>query len=105
MDQLITNLILLFLFFAFIGAVWFLWLEISKQRRRKQGAIVLRRDSKTQRSNNSHDSSLKKQLIRLLHGDRQAVERLIYSAKLKQSGKSERWYEEKVLQDLERDRR
>ncbi|OKH18777.1 hypothetical protein [[Limnothrix rosea] IAM M-220] len=105
MDQLIINLILLFFILVFVGAVWLLWLELSRQQRRKKGAIVLLNQPKRRSSNRGQDSALRKQLIRLLHGDRQAVERLIYSAQLKQPGKSEGWYEEKVLQDLERDRR
>jgi uncharacterized protein HemY len=47
---------------------------------------------------------LKTKLLKLMHGDRQGAERLIQQAKLKYGGKSENWYFEKVIFDLERDR-
>lgn len=109
MDSLITNLILLGLILAFVGAIWFLWLEISRQQRRKRqrGTLVLatKPPSKKSRSTKASDSKLKKQLIKLLHGDREGVERLIKLEQRRQPGKPLKWYEEKVLHDLERDRR
>lgn len=48
---------------------------------------------------------LQRKLLRQLGGDRAVVERLIRREKLKTPGRSEAWYWEKVLSDLERDRR
>ncbi|NJN74155.1 MAG: hypothetical protein HC799_15815 [Limnothrix sp. RL_2_0] len=109
MDILIDNFLVLCFILILVTLIWWLWYEMQKQkRRRKRGAIVLR-SSKASRSPQSRtstkDSSIKRQLIGLLHGDRQAVERLIDSAQTRQPGKSQKWYEEKVLHDLDRDRR
>lgn len=109
MDILIDNFLVLCFVLIVVTLIWWLWFEIQKQkRRRKRGSIVLRspksgRSPQSQKS--TKDSSTKRQLIRLLHGDRQAVERLISSAQMNQPGKSQKWYEEKVLHDLDRDRR
>lgn len=48
-------------------------------------------------------SGLPVDLLRATKGDRQLAIRLINKAKLRFPGKSERWYHEKVLYDLERD--
>ncbi|WP_024546677.1 hypothetical protein [Picosynechococcus sp. NKBG15041c] len=103
MEILLTNLILLCFILALVFLVWLLWFEIQKQRRPKQRRgrpLVLPSSS----SKSSKDSQLKQKLVKLLHGDRQAVERLIQSARQKNPGESQKWYEEKVLRDLERDR-
>lgn len=47
---------------------------------------------------------LQAELIRLLHGDRAAAERLLHQAQIKYPGKSVDWYFEKVIGDLKRDR-
>jgi uncharacterized protein HemY len=47
---------------------------------------------------------LQTKLLKLMHGDRQGAERLIRQARLKYGGKSDNWYVEKVIFDLERDR-
>jgi hypothetical protein len=43
-------------------------------------------------------------LIQAVNGDRQLAERLLAQCRLKHPDKSERWYVEKVLYDLYRDR-
>ncbi|MBD2040685.1 tetratricopeptide repeat protein [Microcoleus sp. FACHB-672] len=48
---------------------------------------------------------LERKLINLLNGNRSAAERLIEQTRYKNPGKSENWYWEKVIYDLERDRR
>ncbi|MBW4683275.1 MAG: tetratricopeptide repeat protein [Microcoleus vaginatus WJT46-NPBG5] len=48
---------------------------------------------------------LERKLINLLNGNRSAAERLIEQTRQKNPGKSENWYWEKVIYDLERDRR
>lgn len=51
------------------------------------------------------DRSLDKQLLTILGGDKQAVLRLLRHARKNNPGKSYLWYHEKVIRDLERDRR
>ncbi|MEP0849291.1 hypothetical protein [Funiculus sociatus] len=48
---------------------------------------------------------LENKLLRLLSGDRAAAERLLAYAKRRHPGKSDKWYWEKVISDLESDRR
>jgi hypothetical protein len=42
-------------------------------------------------------------LLRAAKGDKKLVKRLLMNAQMRHPGKSERWYQEKVLYDLERD--
>jgi hypothetical protein len=51
------------------------------------------------------DRSLDQQLLTMLGGDRQAVLRLLRSARKNNPGRSYLWYHEKVIRDLFRDRR
>jgi high-affinity Fe2+/Pb2+ permease len=51
------------------------------------------------------DNALKNRLIAILSGDTAAAERLIEQAKQNYPGMPENWYCERVLDDLERDRR
>ncbi|MCU0567843.1 MAG: hypothetical protein MUF49_14735 [Oculatellaceae cyanobacterium Prado106] len=50
------------------------------------------------------DSKLQRKLLRLLHEDRRAADRLLTQAEIKNPGKSANWYLEKVIFDLQRDR-
>ena len=47
---------------------------------------------------------LQKQLLRLLHNERDTSNRLLSQVKMKNPNKSSNWYVEKVIYDLERDR-
>ncbi|MCU0525886.1 MAG: hypothetical protein MUF72_13775 [Elainella sp. Prado103] len=49
--------------------------------------------------------SLHNKLLQLLRGDRQAAHRLLEHVRHLHPGRSERWYYEKVIYDLQRDRR
>ncbi len=65
--------------------------------------------SQTQRERSSSrpgraSHHLQTKLLKLMHGDRKGAERLIQQARLKYGGKSDNWYVEKVIFDLERDR-
>lgn len=51
------------------------------------------------------DRSLDRELLRLLGRDRQAALRLLKNARKNHPGRSYLWYHEKVIRDLERDRR
>ncbi len=48
---------------------------------------------------------LEQRLLKLLYGERKAARRLIEQAKKKNPGRSENWYYEKVIDDLQCDRR
>ncbi|BAU64363.1 hypothetical protein STA3757_17350 [Stanieria sp. NIES-3757] len=51
------------------------------------------------------DHSLSKQLVTMLGGDKKAALRLLKNVRKNYPGKSYKWYQEKVIRDLERDRR
>ena len=51
------------------------------------------------------DRSLDQQLLILLGGDKKAALRLLRNARKHHPNRSYRWYHEKVIRDLERDRR
>ncbi len=53
-------------------------------------------------SRNADD--IDKNLLQAVKGNRSLAKRLLEQAKVKYPGKSERWYVEKVIYDLERDR-
>lgn len=54
---------------------------------------------------NQPSPELRGQLIRRMSGDQAAAERLVAQAKRKNPGHPEAWYWEKVISDLEQDRR
>lgn len=76
-----------------VGVCW-LWARGGRPTRRLSGSQSVARRSE-----------LVVRIDRLLMGDRAARERLLAAARRNHPGKSARWYEEKVLADLERDRR
>jgi hypothetical protein len=51
------------------------------------------------------DPRLKQRTIALMNNDMQRIERLLENARLRNPDKSEQWYWEKILYDLERDHR
>lgn len=51
------------------------------------------------------DRSLDRELLRLLGGNKQTALRLLRNARKNHPGRSYLWYHEKVIRDLERDRR
>jgi hypothetical protein len=48
---------------------------------------------------------LQKKLLRMLHHDQATLDRLLRAAEYRHPGRSQQWYLEKVIYDLERDRR
>ncbi|WP_144415963.1 hypothetical protein [Calothrix sp. 336/3] len=60
-------------------------------------------DSSPRRIKNK-TKQLEKHLLNLVAGERQTATRLISHAKRQNPGKSQQWYLEKVIWDLERDR-
>ena len=51
------------------------------------------------------DARVRKRTIALMNNDLDRVERLLENARQRTPGKSEQWYWEKILYDLERDHR
>ena len=72
-----------------ISLCLFLWQQIKQQTKAKPKL----------------DRSLDKQLLVMMGGDKKAVLRLLRHARKKHPGKSYLWYHEKVIADLQRDRR
>ena len=69
-------------------------------------AYVLFRQTQKQIENKPKlDRSLDRQLLILLGGDKKAALRLLRSVRKNHPGKSYLWYHEKVIRDLEKDRR
>lgn len=102
---------LIFIIFAIAVSLIliFLLIQLIKQQKAQQikpekfsnsTNISINLPSKAQSIN-----PLNQRLLRLLHGDRDAARRLIEKAKAKNPGCSEDWYYEKVISDLESDRR
>ena len=69
--------------------------------------ILLREIKKQKKAKPKHklDKSLEKQLLAMLSGDKKAALRLLRYARQKNPGQTYLWYHEKVIRDLERDRR
>lgn len=86
---------------AILVAIYF-WSQ-RKSRSSNRG-ISIARPRFGQDSQPQVNARLKQQLVRLLGGNREAAERLVEREKFKNPGRSESWYWEKVLCDLERDR-
>ena len=83
------NIYLIVLFAVLFLLICVLFKEINKQNKAK---LKL-------------DKSLDKQLLIMLGNDRQAALRLLRNARKNNPGRSYLWYHEKVIKDLERDRR
>ncbi|MGE5657286.1 MAG: hypothetical protein ACM37W_11820 [Actinomycetota bacterium] len=83
-----------------IAILYILFFLLKKQRVRAPQFLRKFFTFKTQ-----GNSRLQQRLLRLLHGDKNAVRRLIEQAKSRNPGRSENWYYEKVISDLESDRR
>jgi hypothetical protein len=49
------------------------------------------------------DERIRRRTISLMNNDMQRIERLLDNARARTPGKSEQWYWEKILYDLERD--
>lgn len=81
-----------------------MWEEKRKARRARKDKNA-RFSAIKRKSLRPGSSNLWNQLLLQLQFDTAAAERLINSLKQKHPGKSERWYIEKAIQDLDRDRR
>jgi len=88
------------------------WTQPNKHGKTTPSSSPRRRKSYNSEGSGDRDSAirvekvprpLQKKLLLLLHGDRQAANRLLSAAKERNPGRSTQWYAEKVLFDLQRD--
>lgn len=96
------ELIILGLLILAIAALLNLWpqTKVSAHHRPQAAAGIMPRMWGSGSSHHLHN-----QLLRLLRGDRKAANRLLEHVRELHPGRSERWYYEKVIYDLQRDRR
>jgi high-affinity Fe2+/Pb2+ permease len=98
----------LFTFFGTLSLILIfatLYYVLFWQLRREQSKYTPEAMSPTEISDRITDNQLKNKLIAKLGGDNAAAERLIEQAKQDYPGMPENWYCERVIDDLERDRR
>jgi hypothetical protein len=81
-------------------AIFFWW-----RQRHKGGRSRSKAASFAGRSGGSVAAGTRRQLLRLVGGSRPTAERLISQARQRYPGKSEQWYWEKAIYDIQRDRR
>lgn len=123
MDRIFV-LLGVFIVFAIVFGLMFAYYRSQQSHRRlrwqqrhkrgKNTSFSSPRRSKPYNTEGSEDSDsairiekvprpLQKKLLLLLHGDRQAANRLLSAAKDRNPGRTVQWYAEKVLFDLQRD--
>ena len=97
------DLIIALLFITFVSfLMYLLFLEVKKQQKGKNKYY---KKQKLQFSaKNKPNTHLNRKLLMLLNGDEKAALRLINNVRKNNPGKSNTWYREKVIFDLERDR-
>jgi uncharacterized membrane-anchored protein len=91
-------------FLAALGLVWRLFEEIKNQGSPKTKRRPARRRPRARRAR-AANRGLEAQLLSLLQNDAQIAHRLVKHARKRHPGRSENWYWEKAISDLERDRR
>jgi uncharacterized protein HemY len=101
--NLVTFLGTFSLIVIFATVYYVLFWEFRRQQSQSLAGVAQFPEDETavDRSN----SQIKRRLLALLSGDVNAAERLIEQAKQNHPGNPEHWYWERVLNDLERDRR
>jgi hypothetical protein len=88
---MIGNLIVIALLAVLFFLIYILSQEIKTQKRVKAKYKL--------------DDSLNQRLLAMLRGDKKVALRLLKSVRKNNPGRSYVWYQEKVIRDLERDRR
>lgn len=105
MRKIFFLLILLIVPLAILAFVYF-WLK--HQQGSKNFSLdrpdIDFKDLKSNSENLVLDPKLEQRLMQMLSGDEAAARRLIESEKVRHPGRSENWYWEKVIYNLERDR-
>lgn len=98
----------LFTFFGTISLILIfgtLYYVLFWQLRREQSPVAPGNLPPTEISDRITDNQLRNKLLAKLDGDTATAERLIEQAKQNYPGMPESWYCERVIDDLERDRR
>lgn len=88
---MLENFIVLFCLLALCFLIYLFFQEIKKQKKAKAKLRL--------------DNRLSKRLLSMLSGDEKTALRLLRNARKNNPHKSYIWYQEKVIRDLERDRR
>lgn len=91
-----------------VGLSLYLVQVIQEEKSRppqRYGSSSRRRKRSRSRQTRPQFSPLQQRMMTLLAGDWSAVERLVTGVRQRHPGRSETWYWEKVIHDLERDRR
>ncbi|MEA5617942.1 hypothetical protein VB711_08835 [Cronbergia sp. UHCC 0137] len=94
------RILILSIWLVLIVSIFYITMSIV--RHQQQGKS--RHSGKTSNSFSNH-RKLWHELLSLLRHDRETAERLLRFEQKKNPGKSEKWYLEKVIYDLKRDRR
>lgn len=76
-----------------------------RQRRRGNALGQTKSPSLIPQSKRSVQGSTRRLLLRLVGGNRATAERLLQQVRQRYPGRSEQWYWEKAIYDLQRDRR
>jgi hypothetical protein len=92
------------------GLLGLLWHRKQKQKPLSFDTVVANynKQKNSQKNNlriDAIDSKLRQKLLRLVHNDRSTANRLIAGASINHPNRSVNWLAEKVIYDLERDRR
>lgn len=98
--EIILSFLFILIILVILICLFFIVKETNKKSYKKQKIQL-----KSSTSVASVPHNLKQKLFRLLLGDRITAQRLITSLRGKYPGEQERWYWEKAIRDLERDRR
>jgi len=86
-----ANIIVFFFLLVLCFLLYSLFQEIKKQKKAKSKYRL--------------DERLSRQLLSMVSGDKKTALRLLFHARKKNPHQSYDWYQEKVIRDLERDRR
>ncbi|MEO1673610.1 MAG: hypothetical protein AAFR77_23005 [Cyanobacteria bacterium J06631_2] len=84
-----TNALVFVMMSVLLALLYILWRQIKRQQDSRQ----------------KFDRCMDRQLLTMLGGDKKLILRLLRHARKQHPGRSYLWYHEKVIHDLERDRR
>lgn len=101
MDIIIASVVLAVLSFL----MYLLFQEFKRQQKAPNKYHRKRKKTRQDRIKHKSDIGLDKKLLIMLGGDEKAALRILSNIQRNNPGKSYVWYREKVIRDLERDRR
>lgn len=111
MEYLTYFIIIIVILILVISYLMIVKNQVNNRKKNYQNSSNLKRRvnqkifNKNQAESDKQINELKNQLLKLVNHDAKIVERLINNLKVKHPDKSENWYWEKAILDLERDRR